>query len=60
VLVAVGSRQHQTGPEWGGYAVDETALRHGAGVVEETTDADVAYARFAEPKKTRYRDGWLP
>jgi uncharacterized cupin superfamily protein len=60
VLVAVGSRQHQSGPEWGGYAVDETALRYGAGVEEETNDADVAYARFPAPKKTRYREGWLP
>jgi len=39
--------------------VDEAALRHGAGVEEETTDAEVAYARFPEPRPTRYRDGWL-
>ena len=44
----------------GAYTVDEAALRHGAGVEEETTDADVAYARFPEPELTRYRDGWLP
>jgi hypothetical protein len=40
--------------------VGENALRHGAGVDEETTDADVAYARFPENKPTRYRAGWLP
>jgi hypothetical protein len=45
---------------WGSYTVDENALRHGAGVDEETTDADVAYARFPENKPTRYRAGWLP
>ena len=45
--------------DWGAYTVDEAALRHGAGVEEETTDAEVAYARFREPRPTRYRDGWL-
>ena len=47
-------------PDWGAYAVDEAALRHGAGVEEETTDAEVAYARFPQPELTRYRDDWLP
>jgi uncharacterized cupin superfamily protein len=42
------------------YTVDEAALRHGAGVEEEMEDADVAYARFPEPRRARYRDGWLP
>jgi uncharacterized cupin superfamily protein len=46
--------------DWGAYTVDGAALRHGAGVEEETNDADVAYARFPEPEPTRYRDGWLP
>src|SRR2546422_11115350 len=54
-------RRHLAGAEdWGGYTVDEAALRHGAGVEEETTDAEEAYARFPEPEPTRYRDGWLP
>jgi hypothetical protein len=44
----------------GAYAVDEAALRHGAGVEVETTDAVQAYARFSEPEPTRYHDGWLP
>jgi uncharacterized cupin superfamily protein len=59
VVLAVGAREHQTG-DWGAYTVDETALRHGAGVEEETTDAQVAYARFPESEPTRYREGWLP
>ena len=46
--------------DWGAYTADETALRHGAAVEEETTDAEVAYARFPEPEPTRYRDRWLP
>jgi uncharacterized cupin superfamily protein len=60
VILAVGARQNSTGPDWGGYPVDETALSHGAGVEEETSDPDVAYARFSPPEKARYREGWLP
>jgi uncharacterized cupin superfamily protein len=60
VVVAVGARQHQDGDGWGGYSVDEAALRHGAGVETETTSAEEAYARFEKRKPTRYRDGWLP
>jgi hypothetical protein len=39
--------------------VNEIALRHNAGVEEETTDPKVAYARFPESRPARY-DGWLP
>lgn len=59
-VLAVGAREHGAGGDWGGYTVDEVALRHGAGVEQETADADVAYARFPPPVPTRYRDGWLP
>jgi uncharacterized cupin superfamily protein len=60
VVLAVGARDRSTGPDWGGYPVDETALRHGAGVEEETTDPLQAYARFPRRERTRYRAGWLP
>jgi uncharacterized cupin superfamily protein len=60
VVVAVGAREHQDGPGWGGYHVDETAQRHNASTEEETTDAHLAYARFTQRDPTRYRDGWLP
>ena len=70
VVLAIGARELHTtraadgslqgAPDWGAYTVDEVALRHGAGVEEETSDADQAYARFPEPEPTRYRDGWLP
>jgi uncharacterized cupin superfamily protein len=60
VVLAVGARDHSTGPEWGAYTVDQVALRHGAGVERETTDPREAYARFPAGKLTRYRDGWLP
>ncbi|MFL5944605.1 MAG: cupin domain-containing protein [Gaiellaceae bacterium] len=60
VIVAVGARAHQDGPGWGGYPVNEVAQRHNASSPEETTDAKIAYARFAARRETRYEDGWLP
>jgi uncharacterized cupin superfamily protein len=57
-LVAVGLRD--AAEDWGAYTVDETALRHGAGVEEETTDARTAYARFPGDRFSRYEEGWLP
>jgi uncharacterized cupin superfamily protein len=61
VVLAVGAREHiGANVNGGAYTVDEVALRHGAGVEEETTDPEIAYARFPEPEPTRYRDGWLP
>jgi hypothetical protein len=62
VVIAIGARQHQDGPDWGGYTVDEAALRHGAGVEEETNDPLQAYAPFDRRQRqlTRYREGWLP
>jgi uncharacterized cupin superfamily protein len=59
-ILAVGAREHQTGAGWGGYTVDEAALRHGAGVDQETTEAEEAYARVPEREPTRYREDWLP
>jgi len=58
-VLAIGAREHMATAEWGAYTVDEVALRHGVGVEEETSDAEVAYARYPEPEPTRYRDGWL-
>jgi uncharacterized cupin superfamily protein len=58
-VLAVGAREHQEGDGWGGYTVNEAALRHGVGVEEETSDADQAYARFPDPEPTPY-GGWLP
>jgi uncharacterized cupin superfamily protein len=59
LILAVGARDRSTGPDWGGYSVDEAALRHGAGVEQETTDAKQAYARFRPREPSRYREGWL-
>jgi len=59
-VLAVGGRGQHDARGWGGYTRDELALRHGAGVEQETDDAAEAYARFAPAVPTRYRDGWLP
>jgi uncharacterized cupin superfamily protein len=61
VVLAIGSREHALEEmTWGGYTVDELALRHGAGVEEETHDPKQAYARFPDSQAAPYRDGWLP
>ncbi|MGH3134756.1 MAG: cupin domain-containing protein [Gaiellaceae bacterium] len=60
VVLAVGARDRTKGPDWGGYTVDATALRHGAGVEEETTDELEAYGRVPWRELTSYREGWLP
>jgi uncharacterized cupin superfamily protein len=60
LVLAVGVREHSTGPAWGGYTVDQAALRHGAGVEQETTDPKQAYARFHRRQPIRYGHGWLP
>ncbi len=61
VVLAVGARDRSVvdTPDWGGYTVDEVALRHNAGVEQETHDAQVAYARFTRRQPTRYRAEWL-
>jgi uncharacterized cupin superfamily protein len=60
VVLAVGARDRSTGPDWGGYPMDEAALRHGAGVERETTLAEEAYARFPKRMPVRYRADFLP
>jgi uncharacterized cupin superfamily protein len=64
VVIAVGAREYDGQPDSLGYTVDEVALRHGAGVEQETAVPDEAYARVRETHGTRepmrYRDGWLP
>ena len=60
LVLAVGARDRSKGPDWGGYSVDETAMRHGAGVEQETTDELEAYARVGKRGPTRYREAWLP
>ena len=60
LVLAVGARDRSTGSNWGGYTVDDAALRHGASVEEDTTEPAQAYAPFPRRQPARYRDGWLP
>jgi uncharacterized cupin superfamily protein len=60
VMVAVGGRAHQDTPGWGGYSVDEAAIRHRAGVEQETADPREAYANVSGRSFLGYREGWLP
>jgi uncharacterized cupin superfamily protein len=59
-VLAMSSRGFQASGPWGAYTVDEVALSHGAGIEEETQDAEVAYTRFLPLEHTPYRHGWLP
>jgi hypothetical protein len=43
-----------------GYPVSEIALRHGAGVEQETRDGSEAYARFPDIRPLSPRPEWLP
>jgi uncharacterized cupin superfamily protein len=59
-ILAIGARDHQHGPDWGGYPYSDVAMKYDASAEEETTDPDVAYARFPDRQPGRYREGWLP
>jgi uncharacterized cupin superfamily protein len=60
VVIAVGAREHQGDPESIRYPVDDAALRHRAGVREETCHPRVAYAHLPPRRWSPYREGWLP
>jgi uncharacterized cupin superfamily protein len=60
VVLAVGARDRSTGPEWGGYTVEEAALRHRAGVERATSEPAEAYASLPRRRPAAYREGWLP
>jgi uncharacterized cupin superfamily protein len=60
LFLAVGARDKSTGPNWGAYTVDEAAVRHGAGVEQETSDPEEAYKPFPPRENQPYREGWLP
>jgi hypothetical protein len=51
VVVGIGARRKGRDLV---YPVEEAALRHGAGVEEETSDPSVAYARFREDREISY------
>jgi uncharacterized cupin superfamily protein len=60
LVLAAGTRTHiGEHCNGGAYTVDETAIRHGAGIADEAEDED-PYARFPPSEPTAYREGWLP
>ena len=58
-ILAIGAREQQDGADWGGYPYSEVAMKHDASAEEETTDPEVAYARFPSGKPTEFREDWL-
>ncbi|HSP73842.1 MAG TPA: hypothetical protein VLN26_15815 [Gaiellaceae bacterium] len=56
-VLAMSSRRFQAQGPWGAYTVDEAALRHGAGVEEETRSGPEAYAPYGPPQPGK-PDGW--
>jgi hypothetical protein len=42
------------------YALEPLAQKHGAGVAEETSDTEAAYAEKPEDREEPYRPGTLP
>ena len=60
IVVAVGAREHDGKPDWGGYTVDEVAARYSASATVETTEPQEAYAHLTRRQPARYREGWLP
>ena len=60
VVLAVGAREHQGGPDWGGYPLSEVAAKHDAASPEETNDAQIAYSRVPHRQPAEYQEGWLP
>lgn len=60
VVVAVGARQHNDSPDWGGYPIDPVAQRHRTAAAAATSDPEEAYQGLRRRRPTAYRDGWLP
>ena len=59
-ILAIGAREHQAGPDWGGYPLSDVAMRHDAASPEATNDAKVAYGRFPAREEGEFLEGWLP
>jgi uncharacterized cupin superfamily protein len=59
-ILALGARDKQDGPDWGGYPYSEVAMKHDASAEEETIDPRVAYARFPDRTEGEFSEGWLP
>jgi uncharacterized cupin superfamily protein len=58
-ILALGAREHQRGSDWGGYPYSDVAMKYDASTEGETTDPDVAYARFPDGQDAEFREDWL-
>ena len=58
-ILAIGAREHQDGPEWGGYPLSDVAMKHDAASPEETNDPKIAYGRFPARQPGEFREEWL-
>jgi uncharacterized cupin superfamily protein len=58
VILAVGAREHQEGPDWGAYPYSDVAMKHDASPEQATAKGEEAYARFPESQPVEY-GGWL-
>jgi uncharacterized cupin superfamily protein len=59
-ILALGARIDSIGEGWGGYPYSELATRHDASAEQETTDPNVAYARFPVRQPGEFHADWLP
>ncbi|HJU36427.1 MAG TPA: cupin domain-containing protein [Gaiellaceae bacterium] len=59
-ILAIGAREKQDGADWGGYPYSEAAMKHDASAEEDTTEPQVAYARFPARRDGEFREDWLP
>jgi uncharacterized cupin superfamily protein len=57
VVIGIGGRVGRGNPV---YPVNAVALKHGAGVEQETATPKEAYAPFPEPKPVPFREEFLP
>jgi uncharacterized cupin superfamily protein len=59
-ILAIGAREHQDGPDWGGYPLSDVAMKHDAASPEATNDPQVAYVRFPARQPGEFPEGSLP
>jgi mannose-6-phosphate isomerase-like protein (cupin superfamily) len=60
VLLCASSRRFQKDGPWGYYCADATAAKYNAASPEDTQNGEIADARFAPQRETRYPGGLLP
>jgi uncharacterized cupin superfamily protein len=58
-ILALGARDESLGDDWGAYPYSELAMRHNASAEADTTEQEVAYARFPRRVEGEFREDWL-